>query len=224
MGKMFNLDSPLMRMLSRLGDLIILNLLALVCALPVITLGASAAGLYTAMQKLVKDEGRPVRDFFHGFRQNFKQATALWLILAASGALLVLGLLFYANMEGTLGRILFFVVVFLAILWSLASCWVFPLQARFYNTIGSTLRNALLCSVAYLWRSLVMAVLQFLPLFLALVSPYVFLLIGVIWILIWFSLAAYLQMRLLKKPYAVMLPEEGEAAAEALEPEDTDAS
>ncbi len=210
MGKIFNIDSPLMRTLSRLADFMILNVLAVVCALPVVTLGASAAGLYTAMQKLVKDEGQPTRDFFRGFRSNFKQATLLWLILLALGALIAVGLVFYAAVDWSAGRILYFVMIFFAVVWCLFSCWVFPLQAKFYNTIGGTLRNALLCSVAFLWRSVAMAVLQFLPLVLALFFPYQFLMGGVIWLLIWFSLAAYLQMRLLKKPYSVMMPKEDE--------------
>lgn len=206
MERFFGLDSPVMRMLNRLADLIILNLLTVVCALPVVTAGASAAGLYTAMQKLARDEGSPVRDFFRGFRRNFKQATLLWLILLASGALIVWSLLFYAAVDWALGQVLLCLMAFLALLWSMTFSWVFPLQASFCNSIGGTLRNALLCAAAYLPRSAAMAVLNFLPLALALLFPYAFLSFGVVWLLIWFSLAAYLNVRLLKKPYARIAP------------------
>lgn len=205
MGELFNLDSPLMRVLGRLAELMILNVLALVCALPVVTLGASMAGLYTAVQNLVNDEGHPARDFFRGFRQNFWQATLIWLVLLASGALLVFGLVFYASLEGTLFNILFGITVLAAALWLMLFSWSFPLLARFHNSIGTTLSNALVCAVAYLPRSIAMAALNFLPLFLLLCKLVVFLYASVLWLLVWFALAAYLNVRLLKKPYDRMI-------------------
>lgn len=205
MGELFNLDSPLMRVLGRLAELMILNVLALVCALPVVTLGASAAGLYTAVQNLVNDEGRPARDFFRGFRQNFWQATLIWLLLLAAGVLLAFGLVFYASLEGALFGVLFGVTVLVAVLWLLLFSWSFPLLARFHGSTGATLSNALVCAVAYLPRSIAMAALNFLPLILLLCRLYVFLYASVLWLLVWFALAAYLNIRLLKKPYDRMI-------------------
>ena len=45
MGKFFNLDSPLMSGLSKLADLIWLNILAFICSIPIITIGASMTAL-----------------------------------------------------------------------------------------------------------------------------------------------------------------------------------
>lgn len=217
MGELFHLDSPLMRVLGRLAELMILNVLALVCALPVVTLGASAAGLYTAVQNLVRDEGKPVRDFFRGFRRNFWQATLLWLIFLAAGVLLAFGLVFYASLEGMLFQILFGVTVLVAVLLLMMFSWSFPLQARFCNSIGSTLQNALVCAVAYFPRSLAMAALNCLPLALLLLRLDLFLYASVIWLLVWFGLAAYLNMLLLKQPFARMM-----AASEEQEPDQGD--
>ncbi len=204
MGELFNLDSPLMRVLGRLAELMILNVVALLCALPVVTLGASAVGLYTAVQNLVNDEGHPVRDFLRGFRQNFWRATLLWVIFLASGVLLAFGLVFYAGMEGALFSILFGVTMLAAVLWLFLFSWSFPLLARFQNSSGATLSNALVCSVAYLPRSVGMAALNFLPVLLLLCRLDLFLYASVLWILVWFALAAYLNIRLLQKPYARM--------------------
>ena len=41
MGKLFDLDSPLMRVLSKMADLMILNLLMIVLCLPIVTAGAA---------------------------------------------------------------------------------------------------------------------------------------------------------------------------------------
>ena len=42
----FNYDNPIWRFMGRLGDMIVLNLLWLVCSIPVVTIGASTTALY----------------------------------------------------------------------------------------------------------------------------------------------------------------------------------
>ena len=84
MGGLFDLDSPVMRFLSKMADLIILNLLAFVCCLPIFTIGASMTALHYVLLKIVRnEEGYVVRGFFKAFKSNFKQATVIWLILLA---------------------------------------------------------------------------------------------------------------------------------------------
>ena len=46
MSSFFNMDSPVMRFLSRLCDLMILNILCLICCIPIVTIGASITSLY----------------------------------------------------------------------------------------------------------------------------------------------------------------------------------
>ena len=78
--KFFNMDSPLMRFMTKVADLMILNFLFIVTSLPVVTMGAAWTALYYVTMKMVKDEeGAIVKAYFHSFRQNFRQATVLWL-------------------------------------------------------------------------------------------------------------------------------------------------
>lgn len=89
MGSFFNMDSPVMRFLSRLCDLMILNILCLICCIPIVTIGASITALYSVTLKMVKGEDSYIaKGFFKGFRQNFKISTIIWLILLVIGALL----------------------------------------------------------------------------------------------------------------------------------------
>ena len=86
MSSFFNMDSPIMRFLSRVCDLIILNLLTIVCCIPVFTAGASITALFSVTLKMVKgEESYIVRGFFKGFKENFKQSTIIWLIIAVLG-------------------------------------------------------------------------------------------------------------------------------------------
>ena len=72
------------RIFGFLGQLIALNLLWIVCSLPVITAGASTTALYYCTLKLHKDgDIRVFHDFFKSFKQNFKQSTLIWILMAA---------------------------------------------------------------------------------------------------------------------------------------------
>ena len=196
----FRLDSPLMRGLSQLADLMLLNILAVICSIPIVTIGASASALYYAVGHLQEDEGTPMRDFFRAFRQNFAQATVIWLILLACGAALLLATLYYLAVNMTGGVILLTITCLAWLLWSFLFSWVFPLQSKFENTVRNTLSNALLLSLGYFPRSLLMAVLNAVPVAVALLLPAYFLAGGIVWLGLWFALAASLNWRLLKKP------------------------
>ena len=72
MSRLFNLDSPIMVFLSKMADLLILNLLALICCIPIITIGASMTAMSYVTLKMVRDEECYIaKDFFKSFRQNF---------------------------------------------------------------------------------------------------------------------------------------------------------
>ena len=74
-------ESRLHQVLTAIIDILWLGLLWLLCSLPLVTLGAASTALYYSMVKCVRHErSRATREFFHAFRQNFRQATLLWLI------------------------------------------------------------------------------------------------------------------------------------------------
>ena len=52
----FNYDNPVWRFIGKLGDLVLLNLLWLVCCIPVFTAGAATTAVYYVTLKLVRDE------------------------------------------------------------------------------------------------------------------------------------------------------------------------
>ena len=68
MSKIFDIDSPFMRALTRVADLMILNFLMLLCCIPVITAGAGFTGMHYVLLKMVRnEEGYIARGFFKKF-------------------------------------------------------------------------------------------------------------------------------------------------------------
>ena len=76
MNSLFNIDSPIMTFLSRVADLVILNILYVVCCLPIFTIGAATSALYYQVMKMSKnEESYAFRGNFKAFKDNFRKAT-----------------------------------------------------------------------------------------------------------------------------------------------------
>ena len=109
--RFFNDQNPLWTGMSRIFDVFILNILWLLCCMPVFTIGPSTTAFFYAMINLVRGEENSVpRDFFRSFRQNFKQAILLGIPLTAIGAFLAVDVAM-SHRAGT-GIYTFFMVFF----------------------------------------------------------------------------------------------------------------
>lgn len=164
--KFLNLDSPLMRGLSKMADLMWLNILTLVCALPIVTAGASFTAMHFVLLKMVRDEDSYItKDFFRSFKSNFVQATVIWLMVVAVGAVLFFDfwyILFSPNKQQT-NTVFFAAICVSGILYLFVTSYAFPILSHFVNSIGKTLKNALFMSILVLPKSVVMVVVSVIP-------------------------------------------------------------
>ncbi len=150
--KIIDPNSPLIQSLGKLSDIIFCNIMFVLFSLPLFTAGASLAALCSCMMKLIEDkeDALVARDFWHAFKVNFKQATALWLLVLLV-ILILVGFFYAANaVIEVLGR-LYLVPYFLLVFLFLCSLqYIFPIQARYKLRIRDTLKNAWLISIAAL--------------------------------------------------------------------------
>lgn len=207
MGKLFDLDSPFMNVMNKLSDLIIINVIYIICCIPVFTIGAATTALYYTTLKIVEDRGSSaVKGFFHSFAQNFKQGTIIWLIFVLLGA--VLGIDFYimgltdSDSYSAIKALLLVPVI--AILFTTA--YVFPLLSRFDNTVKRTITNAFLLSICNLPKTVAAVVLNILPIGII----YVSLRLLPVTFLIGFSGVAYLNCLMFLKVFERIMPEQEE--------------
>lgn len=172
MGKIFDLDSPVMRFLSRMADLMILNVIMTICCLPIITIGASVTAMHYVMLKMVRnEEGYIVKDFFKSFKLNFKQATIIWLIMLVLIFVFV-GDYFIVNYSGIVfPQKMGLVLAIVAALVFIVSTYIFPVLSRFDNTIKNTIKNGCIMSIMAAPKAVLMALLTVAPVVLALVTP-----------------------------------------------------
>lgn len=210
MNGLFSPDSRFIRYLTRFADLMILNLLFLLTSIPIFTIGASLTALYSVCFRLGTDrEGSTCRDYFAAFKENFRQATSLFLLLllwlmGTGGAAVI-----FCFMAGWMHCLFVpFAVLFIVVV--LVASYVFPLLSRFENRTSTTLKNAVLLSLGYLPRSIIIGAINLFPFVLLAVDLLTFLKAGFAWLIIWFSAAAYCNCLLLKRVFAPYLEEEND--------------
>ena len=169
MRRMLDPDRGIIGALSRLGDIILLNILFLICSLPIVTAGASFTAMCSVnLQFCSGTEGYTVKSFFKAFKENFKQATLIWLGILAILVILLADSVVIGKMEGS--AVIYFRVILVtaSVLLLIFATYVFFLQARFVNPVGATIRNALYMSVLYLPRTVWMLLLDVAILFIML--------------------------------------------------------
>lgn len=157
-------DNMFVRLLSRLGDAMLLSLLFVICSIPIFTIGASLTALYyTAMKGIALDGGYVFRYFMKSFKENFKKSTVMWLAFLL--AFIVFGVdVWFWYQQFTPGGftvanvLLVFSIILLALTFFMF-LYAFPLQAKFENSIQVQLRNAFLLSVKYFPTTLLITVI-----------------------------------------------------------------
>lgn len=173
MGRFFSMDNKFFTFMNKVADLCILNIICLVCCIPIVTAGASITAMYYVTLKMVRnEEAYIVRSFFKSFKDNFKQATIINLIMIAVGAVLYLDLNVSKNMPGSAGQIFHVIFMAFVIIYYVLFLYVYPVLARFYNTIRNTIKNALFMAIRHLPYTVVMVLIGLCPLLLLFIGSY----------------------------------------------------
>ena len=164
MGSLFSYDSPLMTFLGKVADLIIVNILAFVCCIPIFTIGASMTALYYVVLKIVRNEECYItKHFFKSFKENFKQATIIWLIMLFFVAVIAVDLVVMWFSSIVFPDWLKIGIAIVLILLLIAVIHVFPILARFENTIKGTYRNSFFMGFLAFPRSIAMVACWIIP-------------------------------------------------------------
>lgn len=206
----FNPDSKFFVFCGRLLELVTLNLLWLLCCLPFFTIGAANTALISSLYAWRAQEPCGGKVFFSHFRKSFGRATALWLAMAAFGALLVLDYALVVNMDFP-GRMAAIGVIFFA-----GFCliffggMVFPLLSQFPGTVKDTVINAVLLSLAQVPKMLLITAANLLPVAMAIIMPQVFVMTGFVWPLCGFALLGLYTIRVLERVFAPFREEKTE--------------
>lgn len=164
MNRIFDMDNKFFLFMGRVADFAILNIICILCCLPIVTAGASITALYYVTLKMVRnEESYIVRSFFKSFKQNLRQSTVIHLIMLVTGILLYFDLSLVNRLGGSVSKVLFCVFFMFSIIYLLILLYIYPIMAKFENTIRNTFVNALLMAIRHLPYTILMLVISVIP-------------------------------------------------------------
>lgn len=196
----FQADSIFSRFMSKLGDFIVLNLLFVVTCIPVFTIGTSCCALYRSIQRcILQDHPYAVREYWKAWKENFKQATLLWILyLIAAFVLAAFTRYFVFHMDHFV-LIVIYLICFL--LFTFTLIYIFPLQATFINSPFALIKNSLLFSLQKLPLTLMLFIATFIPAVITWKLPQYFYITILYWLFAGFSLCALFSVIITKKVF-----------------------
>ncbi len=185
-------ESKLQQALETFGNIFLVNILFILFSIPIVTIGASLTAMYTVMLRIVrKEDSATGRGFVNAFRENFKKATVLWLMVIAVCVVIYGELVYVANFSGIVVQFYSILVMVEAVLLAVTLPFLFPLVARYDNTVWNTIKNAFLLSVSNLGAWLKIALAWFAPIALSAYYPVLFFSTWYLWIIIGFGLIGF---------------------------------
>ena len=198
------IDNGVTRFLGKVADFMFLNLLWIVCSIPIITIGASTTAMYSVMLRLVKnEEGYIVKGFLKAFKENFRQSTLMWLLYFVFGIVIVVDFMLLRMMSPSIRTVMQVFLIFMTILLISIGIYVFALQARYEIPMKNTLKNALILTVAKMPYTLLMLVITVVPVVVTFLTVRTLMLGFLVWLLLGVSLIVWLNSLLLRRVFLV---------------------
>lgn len=207
----FNEDNFLYIFLMKVWDLVLMNLLFVVCCIPVITIGPAFTAMYTCTLKMVKGNHiGTFKTFWRAFKLNFKQSLAAWIGILAVSFILWTNYNFLKVQGGSVAEMLFYITLVFVVLLFAYSIYIFPVIAAFEGTMKMQLRNAFVFFMKHFVKTILMTLLSGLAILITfwdvqLQPLYVF-----CWFFFLFAVLAYINSHWLYKMFKPYLPEEEE--------------
>ena len=195
MDSIFKLDSPVMRLFTQVTNLVCLNMLWLLCCLPVVTAGAATTAMYyVVFQYINKQDDAVIKPFFTAFKDNFRQVTPIWILNFLIGAALAAEV-FYLSQGADAWLIAAFTI--LAFVYIGASSYLYPIMARYDAPTRNSVMNCFALSLRHPPSTLLVVCLNASPLVLYFLKTDVFWKTSILWLVGGVALIAYANGRIL---------------------------
>lgn len=161
MGKIFDVENPVWMFLNRMTDLFLTSLLWILFSIPIITAGAASAGFYNGAMRIHQDRSTGIwRDFWAGFRGNFKRATVLWLLQLGLTAVLIFDMWVCYAMNSSFSWFILTINGMLLLMLICISFFIYPLVACYDFGVKRIFREAAAIACGYLPHTICLLVIS----------------------------------------------------------------
>ena len=196
-------DTPAAVFLRLMADLMIVNIITVICSFGVITMGASLSAMYAVLFQRERDEGTVavISTFFKAFVKNFLKATALELIVVLVVGVAAGDFWFSMNAEQPIRTLYVAVGTIIALLALILFIMAFPQQSIYRNTLFNYLKNSLVLAMCAPGQTLLALAAWIVPWYFAITEIEVLKNFGVIYMVFGLPLPAWCTVKLLKKVF-----------------------
>ncbi len=199
--KKLNIENPFFEFMGKLGDMMLLNILFLICCIPFFTIAASYTAMYAVLlEQREKKEIFIIRSFFHHFRTNLRQKIKVGVLFLVTGGVLVFDILFLGNAGGKGGwAIISLFIGSFILIWLMITSYLFILMATEKLSIKEFIQNSFYLAIRNLPRTVCMIILNCIPIFCIIFGSYFVGVITPIYLIIGFSFSSYINLAFLYK-------------------------
>lgn len=196
------IDSPFYQALCGIVDLVIMNVLFLLCCLPVFTIGASVTALNSSTHMLITESPFSAKRFIISFKAGFKQSTLAFFAGVIGAVILILdSWIISLKMQSFARYPILGIILSVLIIWVLSLSYFFHLSSATEHSFKDKVLLSVYSSLKYLPRSIVTLVLSLIPILLFFLWSYAFMVTLIFWLLIGFSLISYVNSLLLRPTF-----------------------
>ena len=211
--KIFAKDSALNRFTDTFGNLTLLNVMFVVSCIGIVTIPAAVTALYSCALKLLREKEFSVKYYWKAFGRDFKQSLIIGLLIAVVGAIFGANLYISKQMPD-MTPMFRYVLYFMIFLLACIASYVFPMIAQFENNLKDQVKNSLLLALRHAPKTLIIVLLNALPVLLFLIDVNIFVFSLLLWALFGFSVVAYVNSRNFAKIFKPYLNNEAEEEEE----------
>lgn len=200
---LFRYDGKLNQFLSKIMYIVSLNLLFLLCSIPIITIGAAYTAMYTVLFRLQEgDEPDILKTFFQAFRANFRKSVLAWMMVLGMGIILWFNYYFVFQMQLAAAEVIRVVLNIILLLFIMIWVYLFPVISYYDNTMGGYLDFIVRMGIGRLPVTLLLVLVQAVPLCGILYLAQYMTMAMLVFLCCGFSLSAYLSVKILNKYFA----------------------
>ena len=160
MEKFFDSENPVMRFLSRMVDLAVLNILTVFTSALIITAGGAITAMNHVLLHLVRrDETYVTRMFWTSFKANFRQGIPEGLLVMAVAGITAVDMWALHGSGSKAATLLMIIITILAMFLAVTFVYMFALQSRYENTVRGTIANAVRLAIGNLPKTALMIII-----------------------------------------------------------------
>ena len=203
----FSSDGWFARIFGTIGDIIVVNILFIICSIPIFTMGASMSAMYYTLLKKQRtgETGGIIKLFFRGFKDNFKKSTIAWLLFLLIAFVFSLDFNLFGKGGPQENKLMYYTSVIFFILICFIAIYLFPVISAFENTLKNLILQSIYMAAKNFIFTIIIMILYTLPVYFLLASPQVFMVGIFILIVCGFGLIAYLSSFMFIKAFSPYL-------------------